>query len=82
MATKKIDSKLDARYRREQLEYRVDAWLRSKGWKSTSSTPGCMWLWERTLEDGRTVIVNKSTAESMQDWFDFQATPEPEDEED
>jgi hypothetical protein len=75
MSDEKIESKNDARYQREMLEYRVDAWLRSKGWKSTCDTPGSLWLWQRTLDDGRVALVNKSTAESMQAWFDFLAEP-------
>jgi hypothetical protein len=34
---------------RQDLTYETEAYLRSKGWKHTSSTPGCFWLWEREL---------------------------------
>lgn len=52
----------DVQFVREQLEFRVDALLRKRGWKSTSSTPGCLWLWEKALPDGRVLLVGKETA--------------------
>lgn len=39
----------DVRHEREMLEYEVDAFLRSKGWTHSSSTPGCFWLWCKTI---------------------------------
>lgn len=54
----------DVRYEREMLEYAVDAFLRSKGWKATCSTPGSFWLWTKTI-DGREVLVDKETALSL-----------------
>lgn len=27
------------------------SYLRAHGWKETSSTPGCYWLWRRDFED-------------------------------
>lgn len=38
------------RYEREMLEFKVDAYLRSKGWEHTSSTPGCLWLWVKLVK--------------------------------
>lgn len=52
----------DVLFEREQLEFEVDALLRRNGWKNTSNNPCHIWLWEKTLVDGRTVLVNKSTA--------------------
>lgn len=52
----------DVQYEREQLEFEVDALLRKRGWKHTSSTPGCHWLWEKTLPDGRVALVTKEVA--------------------
>ena len=40
----------DARYEREMLEFKIDALLRAKGWTHTSSTPGCFWLWTKTVK--------------------------------
>ena len=60
----------DARYEREQLEFEVDRFLRSKGWKHTSDNPISVWLWQATLPDGRVVLVDKETALTFQDHFD------------
>lgn len=47
--------------------------LTAKGWKYTCKTPGSYWLWEKTLKDGRTVLVNIDMALAMQyqlrDWM-------------
>jgi hypothetical protein len=32
---------------REELGFSEDGYLRSHGWKQTSNTPGCLWLWEK-----------------------------------
>lgn len=39
--------------------------LRQRGWKYTCETPGCYWMWERMLPDGRTILVDTQTAISM-----------------
>jgi hypothetical protein len=52
----------DVRYEREQLEFRVDAFLRTRGWKHSSSNPASIWLWEKALADGRVVLVDKDAA--------------------
>lgn len=65
-----LGSTEDVTYEREQLEFKVDAFLRNRGWKSTSNTPGCYWLWERKLEDGRVALVNKELALSMERQFE------------
>lgn len=57
----------------QALDFAVEAWLRDKGWKHTSTTPGCFWLWERKLDDGRTVLVERAMAVKMQD----ELTPVP-----
>lgn len=35
--------------------------LESLGWKHTSQTPGCRWMWEKTI-DGRTLLLDSETA--------------------
>ncbi len=40
----------DVLHAREMLEFEVDDYLRSKGWKHTSTTPGCFWLWCKDVE--------------------------------
>lgn len=55
-ASEEIDQDAESmRYRREEL-------LRKRGWKYTCQTPGSRWMWEKSLPDGRTVLVNTSTA--------------------
>lgn len=65
-----IKNVYEARGKREDVEYEIDAFLRSKGWNHTSSTPGCLWMWEREI-DGRRVLVDKEHALSMQAHFDW-----------
>lgn len=48
--------------------------LEVSGWKETSKTPGSYWLWEKTLDDGRTLLVTEKMAldceENEQDFVD------------
>jgi hypothetical protein len=53
MADETLKNVDDVRYEREQLEFRVDAFLRTRGWKHSSSNPAHIWLWEKTLADGQ-----------------------------
>lgn len=43
--------------------------LRRTGWKHTSSTPGCFWMWERALPDGRVFLVDTATALRIQRYW-------------
>jgi len=36
--------------------------LESHGWTYTCATPGSTWLYEKKISDGRTLLVNASTA--------------------
>ena len=56
-----IGSIAEAKWQREQLSFRVDAFLRSRGWGYTSSTPGSHWLWFKTI-DGKTIYVDQGNA--------------------
>lgn len=69
----------DSTYQHDMLGYREDRFLTKSGWKHTCSTPGSVWLWERKLPDGRVVLVNKHTALSMQQLFDFEREANEED---
>lgn len=42
----------DYRFEKEQLGFRAADHLRKKGWTHTSATPGCFWLWMRTIPPG------------------------------
>lgn len=53
-----------------ELKYAKEDRLRKAGWKYTSATPGCYWLWEKKLEDGRTILVDDSFAHTLQDHLD------------
>lgn len=41
--------------------------LRRRGWEYTSSTPGCIWMWQKKLPDGRTILTNAETAKSFEE---------------
>lgn len=63
--------KLKIENEKEQLDYKLDAHLRRCGWDYTSSTvPGCYWLWEKTLANGKTVCVGRDAALGIQSWID------------
>lgn len=57
------------KYAHECLGFEEEAFLRARGWKHTCSTPGSYWLWEREYE-GRVLLVERSTALSMEAWFE------------
>lgn len=52
-------------FTREQLDFAVDRWLRSRGWESTCETPGSYWLWRREIK-GHKYLVDRSHAISIQ----------------
>jgi hypothetical protein len=56
-----IGSTGEARWQEEQLGFRVDAFLHSRGWRHTSSTPGSYWLWHKTI-DGVPLYVDRKHA--------------------
>ena len=47
---------------REQLEIIEAEFLEQRGWKLTCDTPGSLWLWTKTLPDGRVALVEMATA--------------------
>jgi len=49
----------------------VQKFLEAAGWKHTCQTPGCLWMWERTMPDGRTLLVTEELALEMQ--FEMEA---------
>lgn len=51
---------------REEADETERRYLRSHGWKHTSSTPGCQEMWEKATEDGRVILTDTKTAVSMQ----------------
>jgi hypothetical protein len=57
--------KLGAEY--ESLNYRVDQMMKKRGWKYTCKTPGSIWLWEKTMSDGRVILTDRGTAGMLEE---------------
>jgi len=55
---------------KDQYEFAADDYLRQSGWHHTSNTPNSYWLWVKELDDGTKIMVQKSMALSMQEYFD------------
>ncbi len=55
---------------RHKLDYESDKYLRENGWTHTCDTPGSYWLWSKELEDGRTMLVEKGMAITLQSHMD------------
>ena len=49
----------EAQSQTEDLE---DAYLRERGWQHTCDTPGSLWVWSKTLPDGRVILTSKTEA--------------------
>jgi hypothetical protein len=50
----------------ENLERLKSAFLRERGWGHTCDTPGCHWLWQFTLPDGRIILTTTDSAVAME----------------
>ena len=48
-----------------KVEFLVDDFLRQQGWRSTSTTPDCVWMWTKTWE-GQRLLVHKDDALRME----------------
>lgn len=59
---------------RVELEERERTFLRSRGWTHTSSTPGFVWMWQRTLH-GVTILMHQRDALSCEGAILFGDTP-------
>jgi len=49
----------EAQSHTEDLE---DRYLRERGWEQTCDTPGSLWVWSKTLVDGRVILTSKTQA--------------------
>jgi hypothetical protein len=69
----------EAETTREDFE---EAYLRERGWRQTCETPGSLWVWTKTLPDGRVVLVGRTQAiafaaafereeEKLAEWVDW-----------
>jgi hypothetical protein len=62
----KFTSVDDIRDAQCELNFAIDAYLTSKGWRHTSDTPNCTWVWVKEWR-GQNIWVNRATAVDMQD---------------
>jgi hypothetical protein len=69
-----IGSADEARWQKEELSVRVDAFLRARGWRHTSSTPASLWLWTKMI-DGHEYYVDQAMALRMQSTMDGASDP-------
>lgn len=46
----------------EQVKSSKASLLRKHGWEQTCKTPGSLWMWQKDLPDGRTMLVSTDTA--------------------
>ena len=53
-------------FAQNELQFTQERYLRSHGWEHTSDTPGCLWLWRKKTPKGEFLLVDTSTAISMQ----------------
>ena len=60
-----IGSASEAMWQEEQLGFRIDAFLRSRRWAHTSTTPGRFWMWHKTIE-GVSMYVDRDHAVSIE----------------
>lgn len=44
-----------------------DRYLLAAGWEYTCKTPGCRWMWEKRLPDGRTIVTTAAEAMWIED---------------
>lgn len=54
---------------RRELDDRTEAYLRAKGWKHTSQTVGCYWMWFKTI-NGQSYGCSTADAFRIQDSLD------------
>jgi hypothetical protein len=46
----------------DALKHKQKRILERRGWKETCATPGSVWMWEKRINDGRTILVSFETA--------------------
>lgn len=60
-ATPFLDAVQEIRTLREDAASKTTRLLESRGWRYTSQTPGCVWMFEKQV-DGRTILTDSETA--------------------
>lgn len=53
----------------EELAAANRSFLHHHGWNYTCDVPSSIWLWEKKLEDGRTILVSEGTAIGIQEYL-------------
>ena len=51
----------------DTLDEAKNTYLRQSGWEHKCNYPGSLWLWEKTLPDGRVIVVCADDAIYMQE---------------
>lgn len=51
---------------RNQLTIAEESFLQQRGWRTTSSTPDCVWVWEKTWK-AKTIWASRDHALSMEE---------------
>ena len=46
----------------EELGHKEKQWLEARGWKQSCNTPGCRWLFQKDLKDGRVLLMPQKSA--------------------
>jgi hypothetical protein len=52
----------ELREARLELEAETQNYLKAKGWEFTPIFPSSFWLWQKTFNDGRIILVNYEMA--------------------
>jgi hypothetical protein len=73
----KLNEREELADRWEQLKCDERKYLERRGWTYTSQTPGCFWMFQRTLPDGRTVLMSQGEALQLDDHLDAILAPSP-----
>lgn len=61
-----VKSMRDVEAAQEAAKHIESKFLTSRGWKYTCSTPGSVWMWEKKLPDGRTILTLQANALCIQ----------------
>ena len=56
----------DVEESRQRANFKRHLFLRTSGWIYTCKTPGCYWLWQKALPDGRVIMTSEDLAERME----------------
>lgn len=57
-----LDACASISYESECIQTRKSSLLARRGWKMTCDTPGALWLYEKQLPDGKTVLCGLDLA--------------------